>query len=122
MVERSDAPGDAPERLPFLFVHSQAAEDLLRLPAAPWEIGGWLLGYSAGHGTQLVVSHPTPPGPIGTPFGVRISSRGHHRRFDAAWEAAGGEVTYLGDWHTHPGGPAAPSEQDAKAMRQLAER
>jgi integrative and conjugative element protein (TIGR02256 family) len=104
--------GERPrEPLPFLFVHHQAARDLLRLPAAPWEIGGWLLGYWAAGGAQIVVSHPTPPGPRGSPFGVRISSRGHRHRFDTAWDASGGEVTYLGDWHTHPAGTPSPASR-----------
>jgi integrative and conjugative element protein (TIGR02256 family) len=110
------------EEVPRLFVHRRAADDLLRLPRAPWELGGWLLGYWAAQGSQIVVTHPTPPGPKGTRFGVRISSRGHRERFDAAWDASEGEVTYLGDWHTHPGGPPEPSEQDAATLGELAEK
>jgi len=40
--------------------------------------------------------------------------------FDEAWDASGRHVTFLGDWHTHPGGPTVPSERDREAMEKLA--
>jgi hypothetical protein len=40
--------------------------------------------------------------------------------FDDAWDASGGQVTFLGDWHTHPGGPPFPSARDRRALEQLA--
>lgn len=105
---------------PSLWLHADVARRLLSLRAAPWEVGGWVLGYWTGDESALVVTHATPPGPRGTPFGVRISGRGHRARFDAAWEASGGQMTFLGDWHTHPGGPPLPSERDIAALTQLA--
>jgi integrative and conjugative element protein (TIGR02256 family) len=105
---------------PALWVYADVARRLLSLRAAPWEVGGWVLGYWTGDESTLVVTHATPPGPRGTPFGVRISGRGHRARFDAAWRASGGHVTFLGDWHTHPGGPPLPSERDRGALKQLA--
>jgi integrative and conjugative element protein (TIGR02256 family) len=93
---------------------------LLRLPSRPWEVGGWLLGYWAEDRSSVVVTHATPPAVRGTAFGVTISGKGHRERFDQAWDRSGGLVTFLGDWHTHPGGPAIPSGQDTRAMRQLA--
>src|SRR3954451_6261586 len=94
---------------------------LLRLPSRPWEVGGWLLGYWSEDRDCVVVTHATPPAARGTAFGVTISGKGHRARFNEAWDRSGGLVTFLGDWHTHPGGPALPSGQDAKAMRQLAD-
>jgi integrative and conjugative element protein (TIGR02256 family) len=124
----ADEPSDAEVRplaatvgsTPALWVHADVVAQLLSLPPAPWEVGGWLLGYWTGDETALVVTHATPPGPRGTPFGVRISGRGHRARFDAAWEASGGHVTFLGDWHTHPGGAPLPSERDRSALELLA--
>lgn len=94
---------------------------LLRLPSRPWEVGGWLLGYWAEDRSGVVVTHATPPAARGTAFGVTISGKGHRERFGEAWDRSDGLVTFLGDWHTHPGGPALASAQDAKAMRQLAD-
>jgi len=62
-----------------------------------------------------------PPAVRGTAFGITISGKGHRRRFDEAWSSSNGHVTFIGDWHTHPGGPATPSRTDHRAMRQLAE-
>jgi integrative and conjugative element protein (TIGR02256 family) len=105
-----------------LFVHRGVIARLAHLGGRPYEIGGWLLGYWAQDRSAVFLTHVTPPASVGTPAGVRISGEGHRKRFDEAWEATGGSVTYLGDWHTHPGGPALPSARDRKAMRQLAER
>jgi integrative and conjugative element protein (TIGR02256 family) len=107
--------------LPELFVHEAVLGSLLRLPSRPWEVGGWLLGYWTEARCALVVTHATPPGGRGTPLGVTITAKGHQRRFDQAWARSAGLVTFLGDWHTHPGGPATPSHQDRKTMRQLAD-
>jgi integrative and conjugative element protein (TIGR02256 family) len=103
-----------------LSVHRSVTEHLRSLRAAPWEIGGWLLGYWTETLDHVVVTHATPPGRRGTPFGVRISGEGHRGRFDEAWDASGGHVTFLGDWHTHPGGPALPSTTDRRALDKLA--
>jgi integrative and conjugative element protein (TIGR02256 family) len=107
--------------LPALFVHSEALARLEGVPARPWEVGGWLLGWWADSRSSLLVTHATPPASRGTPFGVTISGKGHRPYFDSAWEASGGTVTFLGDWHTHPGGPALPSSRDRLAAQSLAE-
>lgn len=102
-----------------LYVHTAVSEHLASLPARPWEVGGWLLGYSDEEQGAIVITHATPPS-HGTPTSIRISSRGHRRYFDQAWCASAGHVTFLGDWHTHPGGPPTPSKRDEEAMRQVA--
>lgn len=106
--------------MPELYVASGVTAALHGLPARPWEVGGWLLGYWTPDRSALFVTHATPPGPRGTCSGVWISGHGHRERFDEAWSASGGIVTFLGDWHTHPGGPTRPSGRDARAVRQLA--
>ena len=106
--------------MPQLFVHDALVERLAHLPARPYEVGGWLLGYWAEGEDSVFVTHATPPASRGTPFGVHISGRGHRHKFDTAWDASAGAVTFLGDWHTHPGCPPMPSDQDNKAMTKLA--
>lgn len=105
--------------LPRLWVADNVTRQLVGLPARPWEVGGWLLGYWSADRRDLVVTHATPPARRGTPFGVWISGDGHRERFDEAWAASEGRITYIGDWHTHPGGPALPSTRDARAMKQI---
>jgi len=105
---------------PRLWLHSAVKRHFLELPSGPCEVGGWLLGYWTADGRDVFVTHATPPGPRGFPWGVRISGVGHRKRFDLAWTASGGEITFLGDWHTHPGGRAEPSSRDEEAMAKLA--
>lgn len=105
---------------PELFVASQVRSQLLGLPPRPWEVGGWLLGYWTQKDEVVVVTHATPPAARGTACGITISGEGHRPRFDEAWAKSNGNVTFLGDWHTHPGGPASPSVRDARALLQLA--
>lgn len=111
-------PGSTP---PELFVHFAVLGNLLRLGATRDETGGWLLGYWAADRTAVVLTHATPAGPRGAPDGVRISDEGHADRFQEAWDRSGGHVTFLGDWHTHPGGVPLPSSTDRTAMKRLAE-
>lgn len=105
---------------PRLWLHAGVEQRLLALPTSPREVAGWLLGYWTADDAHIVVTHATPPGPAGTPFGVHVSGDGHRGRFDQAWDASDGHVTFLGDWHTHPGGPAIPSRRDREAMDKLA--
>lgn len=104
---------------PTLFVHRAVLARLTVLPARPWEVGGWLLGYWGDDRRSLFVTHATPP-TRGWPWKVTISGAGHGHYFDVAWDASGGDVTFLGDWHTHPGLPATPSRRDRRALTKLA--
>lgn len=106
---------------PLLWVHEQVLDDLEHLPGRPWEIAGWLLGYWRADGRTVVVTHATPPGRRGTPFGITVNAERHRPLFDAAWDASAGQVTFLGDWHTHPGGAPLPSARDRQALTQLVE-
>lgn len=107
--------------MPRLLVAQALIGRLHKLPERPWEVGGWLLGYRTRDDASVVVTHGTPPAARGTAFGITISGKGHRHRFDEAWASSNGHVTFLGDWHTHPGGLATPSRTDHGAMRQLAE-
>ena len=89
------------------------------VPVRPYEVGGWLLGYWGEGDESVFITNATPPS-RGTPFGVTISGRRHRRRFDEAWDASEGLVTFLGDWHTHPASPPVPSRRDLRALDRLA--
>jgi integrative and conjugative element protein (TIGR02256 family) len=103
-----------------LFVHEKVFAHLVGVPARSYEVGGWLLGYWTEDGSSMLVTHATPPASRGTPYGVHISGRGHRPRFEQAWKASGGLVTFLGDWHTHPGSPPYPSTRDEATLVKLA--
>ncbi|MEA2275254.1 MAG: hypothetical protein QOC78_214 [Solirubrobacteraceae bacterium] len=105
---------------PGLFVHVGVLRHLAGVPVRPYEVGGWLLGFWSENEDAVFVTHATPPASRGTPFGVHISGCGHQKKFDSAWNASGGAVTFLGDWHTHPGSPPLPSPTDERALKKLA--
>lgn len=83
----------------------------------PLETGGLLMGYWNG---EPVVTHVIGPGPGAT-----------HQRFnfepDYSWHTAevdrlyreNDQVTYLGDWHTHPCGSPTPSPMDMGVLQML---
>jgi integrative and conjugative element protein (TIGR02256 family) len=86
----------------------------------PLETGGILLGYRAG--SDYVVTAIIGPGP---------DARHFPRAFlpDADWQAhrlaeayaqSERRHTYLGDWHTHPAGPALLSRTDKRTLRKVA--
>jgi len=99
----------------------QARDSILH--AAAWqsgvdglETGGWLIG--DGRGTRAFVSDATRPGP------------GARREIDALTLDYSDLARFrlrsiwgdpfsarIGKWHTHPGGPAEPSDVDLKSWR-----
>jgi integrative and conjugative element protein (TIGR02256 family) len=89
---------------------------------APNETGGMLLGYEGMDAPEPVVTEVIGPGP---------NARHSPSRFepDADWQQgeveriyadSGRITTYLGDWHTHPRGPARPSRKDRRTARRIA--
>ena len=87
---------------------------------APLENGGILLGWRAG--VDRVVIDLRGPGP-------RALHGQHCFLPDHAWhieeihrtfQESDGDVDYLGDWHSHPGGVAAMSELDSTTLRRIA--
>ncbi|MHA7146475.1 Mov34/MPN/PAD-1 family protein [Arthrobacter sp. TmT3-37] len=87
---------------------------------APLETGGVLLGWrSPGH---ICVTRIVGPGP---------GARHHKMSFDpdTKWQAeqiaqlyadSGRRLSYLGDWHTHPGATPNPSARDRQTLRTIA--
>lgn len=86
---------------------------------APLETGGVLLGRTMTNGTRIVT------GLIAGGPGARATATRFEPDYD--WQQRAMEeafhrndrVEYLGDWHSHPGGSATPSETDGKALRAI---
>lgn len=89
--------------------------------ALPNETGGILMGYADSAGTP-VVTHVIGPGPTARHSRTAFmpDSRWQQRHVDAIYERSGRRHTYLGDWHTHPGGAAFPSLRDLRTLRRIA--
>lgn len=103
---------------------ARVAEDSIRAEAARYpkeETGGLLLGYFSLDGS-VVVAEATGPGPL-----ARRTANSFHP--DVAWQrhelahryATSGRInTYLGDWHSHPGGAVNLSRTDRQTLRRIA--
>lgn len=85
------------------------------------ETGGILMGYVDAAGTP-VVTDVIGPGPAAThaPTGFVPDSPWQQRQVDVVYERSGRRYTYLGDWHTHPGGVPFPSWRDLRTLRRIA--
>lgn len=72
-------------------------------PSSP-EAGGVLLGRHLLNANVVVVDEVTTPqiGDRRSRFRFSRGKQPHQHLIDDAWRRSGGEITYLGEWHTHP--------------------
>ena len=104
-----------------------ASRALARLQAeadtfAPLETGGVLLGYQSPDETETVVTDVVGGGPGAERTRTSFVPDHDYQESEIAriYEASGRCTTYLGDWHTHPGGTCAISRTDKKTLRTIA--
>ena len=90
---------------------------------APLETGGVLLGYWSAVQDAAVVEFIIGPGPqaVHRKGSFIPDHRYQHRELSRLYQAAGRNLDYLGDWHTHPGGPASLSRTDLATLRRIAQ-
>jgi integrative and conjugative element protein (TIGR02256 family) len=88
----------------------------------PLESGGVLLGWRGERDEEIAVVGVLGPGPRALHRRSRFSpDTGWQRREIArVYEASGRTVSYLGDWHSHPGGGETPSRRDQRTARRIA--
>ncbi len=88
----------------------------------PLESGGVLLGWAALEGGDLLAAMMLGPGPAAVHKRARFSPDTAWQRSEIAraYEASGRILTYLGDWHSHPGGGQTPSRRDERTGRRIA--
>lgn len=90
--------------------------------ALPSETGGPLVGvidYEAKH-IAAVHALTTPPDSAGTRMDFTRGTRGLQRLIEEAQSRSGGQVRYIGEWHSHPAGASAsPSATDINQICQL---
>lgn len=93
-----------------------------RAEALPNETGGPLVGLTDHAAKHIAIVHalPKPSDSVGTPAGFERGTRGLWRSIDEARARSGGQVRYLGEWHSHPRGHSAePSLVDVQQIKQL---
>lgn len=85
----------------------------------PLETGGILLGHNDG--AMMAVSVVVGPGPGATHRRLSFDpdQSWQERAVADAWQSAGRDLDYLGDWHTHPNGTPQPSKLDVAALRTI---
>lgn len=84
------------------------------------ETGGMLLGYR--NGPDIVVTGSIGPGPRAarTPTSFLPDGPWQEAELARAYADSGRTHTYLGDWHTHPGGIPALSRTDRRTLTRTA--
>ncbi|CAN7387128.1 ThiF family adenylyltransferase [Pararhizobium sp. LjRoot235] len=93
-----------------------------RAAALPNETGGPLLGLIDFEAKVITAVHaPTPPADsIGKPYSFVRGTIGLRKMIETAEQRSGGQVRYLGEWHSHPqGASAAPSAIDVGQIYDL---
>lgn len=89
---------------------------------APEETGGVLVGYSDAAGQNLVIEHVVGPGPraIHTRFSFTPDHEYQEQEIARLYLESGRVSTYLGDWHSHPGGGFYLSPTDRNTLARIA--
>jgi integrative and conjugative element protein (TIGR02256 family) len=87
----------------------------------PYETGGVLMGY--WNMNQAVITEIIDGGPDATRTKTSFNPDHDYQleEISRIYFLSGRTETYLGDWHTHPGGSAYLSERDKKTLSKIAE-
>lgn len=88
----------------------------------PLESGGVLLGYRSGNDVDMVVTHVLGSGPkaIHGRFSYVPDYLSDEESVGEIFDNYNGEITYLGDWHSHPNQESYLSWRDRRALRNIA--
>jgi integrative and conjugative element protein (TIGR02256 family) len=84
------------------------------------ETGGVLLGWRDAH--NVVVEHVVGAGPAARHgrASFQPDASWQQARVAQLYEQSGRRLSYLGDWHTHPGGKPIPSRRDDRTLQHIA--
>ncbi|HEX8342385.1 MAG TPA: Mov34/MPN/PAD-1 family protein [Tepidisphaeraceae bacterium] len=87
----------------------------------PLETGGVLLGYWSAR-EEPVITEMIGPGPKAYHGRYRFEPdyRHHETEINRRIAACSHRLSYLGDWHSHPGGHATLSPRDKRTLRRIA--
>jgi integrative and conjugative element protein (TIGR02256 family) len=97
-------------------------EEHIQHQAVDSEAGGLLLG--TVHGASIAVTEATVPTLWDKRFRYLFErlSFGHSSIAQARWNASGGTVRYVGEWHTHPQDYPTPSGIDRTEWNKLSKK
>lgn len=88
----------------------------------PLESGGIILGWRAGN--DIVAIDVRGPGPqaLHGRYGFLPDHQWQVAEIHRLFEETGGDVDYLGDWHSHPDGTSVMSSEDHATLRRISRR
>lgn len=93
--------------------------DFRQLGSRTREAGGILLGYRRGPHLEVAEASAPMARDVRRHHGFERKDPGHQALSDRHWEASGGTMDYLGDWHTHPARIPSPSSIDRREWEKL---
>lgn len=85
----------------------------------PNETGGFLLGHRREGSIEVVSYTSEQTGDHATPTSFIRASPAHEKEIKAQWKATEGQLSAVGDWHSHPWGDGSPSSTDRRAWKTL---
>lgn len=85
------------------------------------ETGGLLIGLIHRKRKAIYVTHVLPPSQDshGSPYAFKRGVVDYPKILDDIERRTGGLLGYVGEWHTHPWGPAESSDRDQEATEQI---
>lgn len=86
----------------------------------PCETGGYLIGERRGPHIDVTGLTQQGSGDVATGTSFERSCASHREAIHRAWRRSNGTQSLVGDWHSHPRGPADASSIDVSAWRTLA--
>lgn len=87
---------------------------------APLETGGMLVGWHHHSDVAIDAMIDAGPGALRKRTSFVPDGPWQQRQLETVYAQSGRTVTYLGDWHSHPHGPARPSGQDRETAATIA--
>jgi integrative and conjugative element protein (TIGR02256 family) len=81
------------------------------------EKGGVILGKLYPQKNTIEITHFFEDNPLSSSkYGLELNVNYLQENIERLWEESNGQITYLGDWHTHPQLKAEPSLRDYKTF------
>lgn len=85
----------------------------------PAETGGFILGFRRSKHFEVTGVTVQQSLDVATRSTFDRCDPAHGREIERAWKRSSALVSVIGDWHSHPHGPAKPSGTDIHAWRTL---
>jgi integrative and conjugative element protein (TIGR02256 family) len=100
-------------------INTQLKQQLLTLRQFEFdrERGGVILGKLYPQNDTIEITHFFEDNPLNSSeYGLELNVNYLQENIERIWEESNGQITYLGDWHTHPQLKAEPSLRDYKTF------